>query len=330
MKNTIVFRHTLLVLSVSLLTCFSPSIAEEANNKPDDTKTEKETLESTQEDSKFNDSNTYDNGMQPEFPAEYQRPAENTNENATILNNKKRSYWDNSNILIGGGSALISLLAMLISGIALWRVKIKNTSAKALKQEFERDRDSLKSMISLLENKVLQEQIKNKEQFNEIREFIQTSKKAPITLTTPEPIRHKETSYPSITPNTPPRPLGPSKSSLIAALNNGDRKQVREATLSELNITSESENAFITGRSANTELEEVIGGGSYLLLMLQGQPWLFPTEKTLKSFTTVQNSMGMFESEQQTIANCQLLEPALLERSGNRWTIKKIGRIATP
>ena len=80
----------------------------------------------------------------------------------------------------------------------------------------------------------------------------------------------------------------------------------------------------------NTELEVVSGGGSYLLVMLLGQPLLFPTEKTLKGYTAAQRSKGLFDYEQQTIGQPQLLEPALLEGSGDSWTVKQIGKIALP
>ena len=72
------------------------------------------------------------------------------------------------------------------------------------------------------------------------------------------------------------------------------------------------------------------GGGSYLLVMLLGQPLLFPTEKTLKGFTAAQRSKGLFDYEQQTIANPQLLEPALLEGAGSSWIVKQLGTIAIP
>ena len=64
--------------------------------------------------------------------------------------------------------------------------------------------------------------------------------------------------------------------------------------------------------------------------MLQGQAWLFPTERTLKGFAAAQPSKGLFHYEQQTIAKPQLLEPAALEGSGERWSVKSIGLIGTP
>lgn len=338
MKNTTLFRHTLLVLSVSLLTCFSPLVAEEKNNELDYNIPEVQISEPTKGSKKQNEGNAYkDNYNDVTQPLELKTNPElekNNNEEATTANNQKKNFWDNPDFLIAGGSAILSLISVLISAISLWRVRIKNSSVIVLKEKLERDINlagkELQSQITLLKNQLNQEKMQNKSQFNEIRSIATTTTTIPITLNTPEPIRQNESSFASIEPLAPPQPLGPSKSALIAALNKGDRQQLREAALSELNITSESENAIITGRSTNTDLEVVPGGGSYLLLMLQGQPWLFPTEKTLKGFTAVQTSKGIFGCEQQTIASPQLLEPALLEGSGNRWKVIQIGRIAVP
>lgn len=127
-----------------------------------------------------------------------------------------------------------------------------------------------------------------------------------------------------------PAPAPISKTGLIAALNNGDRQQLRDAASAELNITSESENAIATGRATATELEEVPGGGSYWLVSLNQQHWLFPTDRTLKGFAAAQPSKGLFTYEQQTISKAQLIEPALLEHTGSTWCVTTLGRIATP
>ena len=126
-------------------------------------------------------------------------------------------------------------------------------------------------------------------------------------------------------------PLDPSKIDLISALNKGDKQLLREVAFSQLNITSESKNAIAIGDAIRTELEEVSGGGSYLSVRLQGQIWLFPTERSLKSFNASQKCKGIFDYDQQTtLSSPQLLEPALLEATGDSWTVKQIGRIAIP
>ena len=131
-------------------------------------------------------------------------------------------------------------------------------------------------------------------------------------------------------PVTTPGPPAVSRASLINSLNAGDRQQLREVASAELNITSESENALAMGRAIATELEEVLGGGSYWLVSLQGEHLLFPTDRTIKGFAAAQPAKGLFHFEQQTIAHPQLIEPALLENHGTRWCIKTMGRIAVP
>ena len=121
-----------------------------------------------------------------------------------------------------------------------------------------------------------------------------------------------------------------SKTGLISALNNGDRQQLRDASSAELNITDESENAIATGRSQATQLEEVSGGGSYWLICLSNQYWLFPTQRTLKGYTAAQPSKGLFEFEKRALSQAQLIEPACVERTGITWTVTSLGRIGTP
>jgi hypothetical protein len=153
-----------------------------------------------------------------------------------------------------------------------------------------------------------------------------------LTPSQPQPYQSITWPAPPPDPQTGPAPCPAPISyvDLINALNLGDRQTLREAATAELNITSESENALAMGRAITTELEEVPGGGSYWLVSLQGQDWLFPTDRTLKGFAAAQPAKGLFQYEQQTIAQPQLIEPALLENGGTRWRVQTMGRIATP
>lgn len=121
-----------------------------------------------------------------------------------------------------------------------------------------------------------------------------------------------------------------SKAGLIQAVNLGDRQTVREHCSAQLNITKDSENALAIGRSQPTQLEEVSGGGSYWLANVAGQPLLFPTDITLKGFLSVQPNKGLYSYDKQLISNPQLIEPALLRRDGDRWTVESLGRVAIP
>ena len=117
---------------------------------------------------------------------------------------------------------------------------------------------------------------------------------------------------------------------LIRAINTGDRQVLREATTVELNITSASENTIAMGMSEATELEEVSAGGSYLLASLEGRTLLFPTDRTLRGFSTTQPSKGLYSYEQQSVAKAEIIEPAVLEKSGAVWRVSQKGRVAIP
>lgn len=121
-----------------------------------------------------------------------------------------------------------------------------------------------------------------------------------------------------------------SKTMLTVALNNGDRQAMREYAAAQLNITSDSENAMAMGRSQQTQLEAVPGGGSYWLATIGDQAWLFPTELTLRGFLSAQPKKGLYNYEKQMIGKPELIEPALLRQEGNRWTVEALGRVAIP
>ena len=125
-------------------------------------------------------------------------------------------------------------------------------------------------------------------------------------------------------------PSSPTVASLIQAINSGDRQALREATTAELNITSSSENSILMGMSQATELEEVSAGGSYLLVSLERRMLLFPTDRTLRSFSTTQPSNGLYSYVQQSVANAEIIEPAVLEKSGAVWRVSRKGRVAIP
>lgn len=189
--------------------------------------------------------------------------------------------------------------------------------------------DALRTRLSALEIQVEQDRVLNRSR---------SSPQAPAQDFQPLPTPPQSVEL--ITPMPPPQPVETliqnppqslfSKAGLIEALNNGNRQQLRDAAKAELNITNESENAIAIGRTVATDLEEVPGGGSYWLICLDSQHWLFPTDRTLKGFTAAQPSKGLFAYEQSLIANAQLIEPALLEQAGSLWCVKALGLIRTP
>jgi hypothetical protein len=231
-------------------------------------------------------------------------------------------------LLLAGGSTLIGLIGLLLAITAFIRV-VKQRSAV---EQLDRRTQSLLTRLGGLEVQLEQERILNQTRATQAEQTATVTRPSPTPTKTPTPEPSRPIVSKAAAQSAPvtPVPVAFSKSGLISALNGGDRQQLREAATAELNITSDSENAIATGRSISTELEVVPGGGSYWLVMLQGQAWLFPTERTLKGFAAAQPSKGLFHYEQQTIAKPQLLEPAALEGSGERWSVKSMGLIGTP
>ena len=231
-------------------------------------------------------------------------------------------------LLLAGGSGLIGVIALLLSITAVLRVEKQRAGIEQLNRRTQ----SLLTRLGGVEVQLEQERILNQNRAAQAERTATLSRPSatptPAAPTQLTPKNIKEDSHP--TPPAVPAPIALSKSALINALNSGDRQQLRDAATAELNITSDSESALAMGRSITTELEVVAGGGSYWLVMLQGEAWLFPTERTLNGFAASQPSKGLFRYEQQTIAKPQLLEPAALEGSGNLWSVKSMGCIGTP
>jgi hypothetical protein len=230
-------------------------------------------------------------------------------------------------LLFAGGSTLIGLIGLLLAITAFIRVE----KQRAAVEQLDRRTQSLLTRLGGMEVQLEQERILSQTRVTQAEQTAKVTRPSPTPTKTPtpEPSRPIVSNAAQSVPVTP-APVAFSKSGLISALNGGDRQQLREAATAELNITSDSENAIATGRSITTELEVVPGGGSYWLVMLQGQAWLFPTERTLKGFAAAQPSKGLFHYEQQTIAKPQLLEPVALEGSGDRWSVKSQGQIGIP
>lgn len=220
---------------------------------------------------------------------------------------------------LAGGSGLITLLLALLAFRRLY--KYRNNI-----QQLSGSYQILLTRVGGLEVQMEQERAMN------WRQTIAASTPNPAPPQ-PQPFQAIAPPAPQTNPEIDQAVVGPtpvSKADLIKALNVANRQPLREAATAELNINSDSENALAMGRAIATELEEVPGGGSYWLISLQGQNWLFPTDRTLKGFASAQPAKGLFYYEQQIVARPQLIEPALLEQCGAGWSVKTMGRIATP
>lgn len=122
----------------------------------------------------------------------------------------------------------------------------------------------------------------------------------------------------------------PSLHDLIAALNAGEKAVLRELACRQLDITKSSEDAIQMGRTGETRLEEVSGGGSYLGFDLVGEHWLLPTERTLEGYTTQQPLKGIFRFQSGPGSRARLLQAARLNPEGEQWSVAAPGEIEVP
>ena len=231
----------------------------------------------------------------------------------------------------------LSLISLLLSSI-LYLLPQKGGSSRK-RRRFKSEQESNQTINNYQNTKYISENLDSLKSTGQTFNLGKSAENlmAALTLDQPTSIDAKlNTPNPfptsTSTPAPAPAPVTPStsKTGLVSALNNGDRQQLRDAASAELNITDESENAIATGRSQATQLEEVSGGGSYWLICLNNQYWLFPTQRTLKGYTTAQPAKGIFQFEKKALSQPHLIEPACLERTGITWTVTSLGRIGTP
>ena len=136
-----------------------------------------------------------------------------------------------------------------------------------------------------------------------------------------------------------PTPLPPVSyadevtASYTSAVLSNDRSRIRNITKAELNITQESEDALTRGTSIfNTQLHNVSGGGSYLLIERGSKNWICPTAQTLSGFMTNKPQKGIFEYEESvSISSAELKEPAeVQEVLEGVWEVINKGVVLVP
>jgi len=117
---------------------------------------------------------------------------------------------------------------------------------------------------------------------------------------------------------------------LTAAINRGDRQSLKGDIRAQLNITRESDSAILMSKVGNTQLEVVTAGGSYFMVSIGDDNWLYPTELTLRGYAAEQPSKGIFNYTRQQISQPQVIMPARLSQNGAVWSIVEMGNIAVP
>ena len=231
--------------------------------------------------------------------------------------------------------ASAALLASVVSILLFWR----------LFQSLDNDLRRIKASVKNFENQIALKfgglETEQERRLAQMKADVQSVQKKQAFFEASSALKSQPSPFQAATSSSPPTtamvsnipensPPNLTVGSLIQAINTGDRQVLREATTAELNITSASENTIAMGMSEATELEEVSAGGSYLLASLEGRTLLFPTDRTLRGFSTTQPSKGLYSYEQQSVAKAEIIEPAVLEKNGVVWRVSQKGRVAVP
>jgi len=115
------------------------------------------------------------------------------------------------------------------------------------------------------------------------------------------------------------------------AVSRDDRSALRQMVSAEMSITQDCEQALLRGTaSASTQLQIDKQGGSYLLIRQDNKNWLVPTFLTLKSFTTIQPSKGLFVYEPDNVSSAELRRPAEVREDRGVWEVVNMGVVAVP
>ena len=126
-----------------------------------------------------------------------------------------------------------------------------------------------------------------------------------------------------------PQP-GPSLDTLIKAINSRGQSPIEGVTCVELDIAPPPEEEAGGYESLATRLRMVARGGRFLLVMVDGDAWLFPTVETLDGFLGAAMDPTIFESLPDTVDTPRLISPAMLREVGGLWEVTDPGKVLVP
>lgn len=134
---------------------------------------------------------------------------------------------------------------------------------------------------------------------------------------------------PAPLPVSQPAQEAPGLEALIAAINSRGRSPIAGITCVELDIAPAPESGTGLDPIA-TRLRMVSRDGRFLLVMVDGDAWLFPTIDSLDQFDQRQAAEGIFLAYDEAIDRPQLLMPAMLREVGGLWEVTDPGKILVP
>lgn len=246
------------------------------------------------------------------------------------------------NIRLDLMASATAITALLLAIILLWQLSVESGEIRKKISRLEKSHAQPSKDVYVNANPIFTDLEKAKinqferEIFNLQRsqKLIQenllerSERKSSLDLISSSPAIKVDTNIQSTVPNKPS--IRDLIAELVLATNSGDRHKLRAATTAELNFTDDSVNSIQMGFSEPIELEEVLVGGSYLLITLEGKNILFPTEKTLLTHSTSLTLKTLFTYKPGSVSKAEIIEPALLEKSGAVWRVVQKGRVAIP
>ena len=121
-----------------------------------------------------------------------------------------------------------------------------------------------------------------------------------------------------------------SSQALIDAINSRGRSPIEGVTCVELDIAPPPEEGDVGYEGLAPRLRMVARGGRFLLVMVEGDAWLFPTIETLDRFKEAQIDASIFKAQPDSIDRPQLILPAMLREVGGLWEVTDPGKLLVP
>ncbi len=121
----------------------------------------------------------------------------------------------------------------------------------------------------------------------------------------------------------------PTLEALISAINGEGGGPIEGVTCMELDIATPDGAPDLVSADV-PRLRLVAGGGRFLMVVLDGDPWLFPTVDTLANFRTEPLEEGIFHYLPDSCLTPRLIRPAMLRDLGGLWEVRDPGQILLP
>ena len=123
---------------------------------------------------------------------------------------------------------------------------------------------------------------------------------------------------------------GPGLEALIVAINSRGLSPIEGVTCVELDIAPPPEEGGVGYEVLSPRLRMVSRGGRFLLVMVEGDAWLFPTIDTLDRFAEAAIEPNLFQTVPDSIERPQLILPAMLREVGGLWEVTDPGKVLVP